>query len=163
MNEACPLCRTPLPPGSEKLHEEGVRRFVTIEYLAARGFASWSALPASARHEIDAVVAGWRAAAKQGYLPAQDELRNLFAQGRGVAQSDVEAVRWFRMAAEQGQVLAQFNLGTLFHQGRGVAQSYRKAMKWYLNAAHQGNVEAECNIGALYQSGQGVPRSGAEV
>jgi len=163
VNEACPLCRTPLPPGPEKLYEEGVRRFVMIEYLVARGYASWSTLSASAQHEVDAVVAGWQAAAEQGYLPAQDSLGNLYAQGHGVAQSDAKALRWFKMAAEQGHARAQFNVGSLFHHGRGVVQSYTEAMKWYLKASDQGNVEAQCNIRALYQYGQGVPKSGSEA
>jgi hypothetical protein len=47
----------------------------------------------------------------------------MFAQGRGVAQSDVEAARWYRKAADQGHAQAQNNLGTMFEQGRGVAQS----------------------------------------
>jgi hypothetical protein len=47
----------------------------------------------------------------------------MFAQGRGVAQSDVEAARWCRKAADQGNAGAQFNLGIMFAQGSGVAQS----------------------------------------
>jgi hypothetical protein len=47
----------------------------------------------------------------------------MFAQGRGVAQSDAKAARWFRKAADQGNAGAQYNLGAIFAQGRGVAQS----------------------------------------
>jgi hypothetical protein len=47
----------------------------------------------------------------------------MFDQGRGVAQSDVEAARWFHKAADQGHAKAQYNLGNMFDQGRGVAQS----------------------------------------
>jgi hypothetical protein len=47
----------------------------------------------------------------------------MFAQGRGVPQSDVEAARWYRKAADQGDAGAQYNLGLMFDQGRGVAQS----------------------------------------
>jgi hypothetical protein len=37
----------------------------------------------------------------------------MFAQGRGVAQSDVEAARWVRKAADQGLAEAQYNLGIM--------------------------------------------------
>ena len=34
----------------------------------------------------------------------------MFDQGRGVAQSDVEAARWYRKAADQGHANAQHEL-----------------------------------------------------
>jgi hypothetical protein len=37
----------------------------------------------------------------------------MFAQGRGVAQSDVEAALWYRKAADQGLAQAQHNLGII--------------------------------------------------
>ena len=38
--------------------------------------------------------------------------------GRGVAQSDVEAAHWFRKAANQGDALAQFELVHFFSFGK---------------------------------------------
>jgi hypothetical protein len=64
----------------------------------------------------------------------------MFAQGRGVAQNDVEAARWFRKAAVRGDAGAQYNLGNMFDQGRGVAQSEVEAARWYRKAADQGHV-----------------------
>jgi hypothetical protein len=37
----------------------------------------------------------------------------MFAQGRGVAQSDMEAARWYRKAANQGCAQAQHELGNM--------------------------------------------------
>ena len=37
----------------------------------------------------------------------------MFAQGRGVAQNDVEAARCYRKAAYQGHADAQYNLGIM--------------------------------------------------
>ena len=37
----------------------------------------------------------------------------MFEQGRGVAQSDVEAARWYREAADQGHVQALHKLGNM--------------------------------------------------
>jgi len=41
--------------------------------------------------------------------------------GRGLAQSDVEAARWFHKAADQGDAESQFALGGMFAKGRGLA------------------------------------------
>jgi hypothetical protein len=53
-------------------------------------------------------VNGWRAAAAQGLAQAQYALGIMFYEGRGVAQSDVEATRWYRKAADQGHAQAQY-------------------------------------------------------
>jgi hypothetical protein len=73
----------------------------------------------------------------------------MFDKGRGVAQSDVEAARWYRKAADQGLALAQYNLGLMFEQGRGVAQSDVQAARWYRKAADQGHVQALHELGNL--------------
>jgi hypothetical protein len=44
----------------------------------------------------------------------------MFAQGRGVALSFVEAARWYRKAAGHGLAKAEFALKEMFAQGRGV-------------------------------------------
>jgi TPR repeat protein len=67
----------------------------------------------------------------------------MFSEGRGVAQSDVEAARWCRKAADQGYADAQHNLGFMFSRGRGVAQSDVKAVRWYRKAADQGHANAQ--------------------
>ena len=59
----------------------------------------------------------------------------MFAEGRGVAQSDMEAARWYRKAADKGFAEAQYNLGTMFAQGRGVPQSDVEAARWHRKAA----------------------------
>ena len=73
----------------------------------------------------------------------------MFVQGRGVAQSDVEAARWFSKAADQGDAQAQYNLGVSFEQGRGVAQSDVKAVRWYRKANDQGHADAQYNLGTM--------------
>jgi len=51
----------------------------------------------------------------------------MYAQGRGVAQNDAEAAKWFRKAADQGQ---------------GVAQNYILGHMWLNLAAAQGDAGA---------------------
>ena len=72
----------------------------------------------------------------------------MFAQGRGVAQSEVEAARWCCKAADQGHAGAQYNLGIMLDQGRGMAQSDVEAARWYRKAADQGFAKAQPQPGA---------------
>ena len=48
VEQNCPLCRIPLPPGSEKIAEDASRRYMVVHQLVKRGHATWSSLPASA-------------------------------------------------------------------------------------------------------------------
>jgi FOG: TPR repeat, SEL1 subfamily len=43
-----------------------------------------------------------RIQAKQGDVDAQFILGFMYANGKGVSQNDMEAVKWFKKAAEQG-------------------------------------------------------------
>lgn len=62
----------------------------------------------------------------------------MYANGRGVAQDDVEAARWYRHAAEQGHAAAQRQLGALFILGRGLPQDFVSAHMWLNLAAANG-------------------------
>jgi len=163
MTQACPLCRTPLPPGPAQLNEEAIYRFVMVGRLVERGGASWSALPAKAQSEVDAAIAGWQAAAEQGFAEAQRNLGQLFDFGYGVAQNDKEAAKWYRKAAEQGHAEAQSSLGNFFRMGRGVAQSDKEGVRWIKKAAEQGHEGAQCNLGCLFREGRGVTQSDVEA
>lgn len=57
--------------------------------------------------------------AVDGHAWAQFELGVRYADGRGVEQSDAEAVKWFCRAAEQGNAGAQNALGFMYYRGRG--------------------------------------------
>jgi len=78
--------------------------------------------------------------------------------GRGVAQSDSEALRWYRAAAEAGDGLGMSNLGVMYDNGRGVAQSDNEAVRWYRAAAEAGNASGMSNLGVMYENGRGVAR-----
>ena len=78
-----------------------------------------------------AMIRRYRMASEQGNAAAQSNLGFMYDSGRGVPQSDTEAVFWYRKAAEQGHVFAQSNLGTMCVNGRGTPQSDTEAVKWY--------------------------------
>ena len=98
----------------------------------------------------------WLPLAEQGDAKAQFNLGVMYADGRGVKQDDVEAVKWFRKAAEQGDADAQFNLGVMYRNGQGVKQDDFEAVKWYRKAAEQGDAKAQFIVGGSYLLGKGV-------
>jgi uncharacterized protein len=65
-----------------------------------------------------------------------------YANGKGIGQDDVEAVKWYRAAAEQGNPLAQAAPGFMYERGRGTGKDEAEAVKWYRMAAEQGNALA---------------------
>ena len=62
-----------------------------------------------------------RKAADQGHADAQHNLANMYRNGQGVAQSDVEAARWLCKAADQRMAQAQHKLANMYLNGQGVA------------------------------------------
>jgi TPR repeat protein len=163
LKQACPLCRTPLPPGPDELFEEATLRCMLVKRRVKRGDASWGALIKDEQRGIQAVVGGLRAAADQGRAEAHYNLGNMFAQGHGVAQSDVEATRWFRKAAGQGIAKAQHELENMFDEGRGVPQSDVEAARWCRKAADQGIAQAQNNLGIMFDKGRGVAPNDVEA
>ena len=96
--------------------------------------------------------------AEQGDAVAQFNLGVMYANGEGVPEDDVEAVRWYRMAAEQGLAMAQSNLGAVYANGEGVPEDDAEAVRWYRKAAEQGIAVAQFNLGAVYANGDGVSK-----
>jgi len=101
--------------------------------------------------EIDAM----RARADQGNAAAQFILGFMYSNGRGVAQDDAVAVRWYRLAAEQGHASAQRDLGHMYECGQGVGEDAAEAVRWYRLAAEQGVAEAQYDLGFMYGTGAG--------
>ncbi|HHF6253696.1 TPA: tetratricopeptide repeat protein, partial [Haemophilus influenzae] len=84
----------------------------------------------------------WLPLAEQGDAQAQFNLGTMYADGRGVKQDDVEAVKWFRKAAEQGVANAQAMLGFLYFLGkRGVQVNKSLAKEWFGKACDNGYQE----------------------
>jgi TPR repeat protein len=87
----------------------------------------------------------------------------MYANGRGVPQDYVEAVKWYRKAVEQGNAGAQFNLGVMYANGRGVPQDDAGAVGWWRKAAEQDHASAQFNLGVMYHYGQGVPQDDVQA
>ena len=87
----------------------------------------------------------------------------MYANGRGVAQDDYEAVKWLRKAAEQGHALAQWRLGLMYANAWGVTHDYSEAVKWFCKSAEQGNADAQYYLGFMYVNGRGVTQDNNEA
>jgi hypothetical protein len=64
------------------------------------------------------------------------QLAELYAEGQGVPQDYVEALKWYRMASEQGDIWAQLAVGRFYESGYGIQQDYAEAYFWYSLAAN---------------------------
>lgn len=84
--------------------------------------------------------------AEAGDAKAQNELGDVFFEGKGVSIDLTEAVKWYIKATEQGNADAQKNLGNCYYNGKGVAKDLTKAKELYIKAAEQGNIEAQNNL-----------------
>ena len=69
VSETCPLCRSPLPPGPEKLFELGYRVWAKLRRVArvgvGQGDGTWRELSASQQREMDGAIVMLQEAADQ--------------------------------------------------------------------------------------------------
>ncbi len=108
-------------------------------------------------------IEGLRAKAEGGVPQAQKDLGSAYVKGQGVAQSYVEAAKWYLKAAGQGNAGAQAAIGELYQAGQGVPQDVAEAAKWYRRAAEQGLAAAQYSLAVLYVMGKGVKQSTPEA
>ena len=100
-----------------------------------------------------------QSAAEDGDARSQFLFGVMCQHGRGVPQSDGEALKWFRLAANQGLPEAQFILAVMLQNGRGGECDSAEAARWYRKAADRGHAAAQFALGILYESGQGVQQN----
>ena len=99
----------------------------------------------------------WRPLAEAGSTVAQVQIASMYAEGKGVEQSDTTAAAWYERAAQRGHLQAQYNLGVSYAEGLGVKRDDALAAKWFRRAADQGMPYAQLNLGFLYTAGRVQP------
>jgi len=104
-----------------------------------------------------------RRSAALGNAEAQYKLGLSFAEGNGVLQDEVQAVKWFRRAADQGHGVSQFDLAVMYDKETGVSYDPVEAAKWYRKAAEQGDAGGQYNLGIMYVMGDNVPQDYVEA
>ena len=149
-----------MPPNELRIcgvpkHNEGMKKTL----LLALTLAVIPVVVSAQKPDLEEV----RALAEQGNARAQFLLGAMYANGEGVPEDDVEAVRWYRLAAEQGYVSAHYYLGLMYYNGEGVPKDDVEAVRRHRLAAEQGLMEAQNTLGAMYASGVGVPEDDAEA
>ena len=108
----------------------------------------------------------FKAAARAGVLPALHNLANAYAAGRGVKQSDHNALLYYQAGADAGDPHAMFSLASWLHTGRGAADGKKqpeRAFELNLAAARKGHPAAMFNVGAAFMSGVGTGSEGKDM
>ena len=80
----------------------------------------------------------------------------MYALGKGVAQNDTEATRWYRLSAENDYDMSAYKLSTAYKEGRGIKRDPAQAMLWLKRAASGDMYEAQEDLGFAYAKGDGV-------
>ncbi len=101
--------------------------------------------------------------ASDGNKYALYNLALCYCDGRGVEQSEEEAVKYAQLAADQNHAASQAHLGSRYCYGRGVTQDYSEAVRYFKLAADQGNTEAQLDLGFCYSDGKGVIKDDKEA
>ena len=75
-----------------------------------------------------------KAAAEKGHKKAQYRVGLCYDKGRGVAEDDATAVKWYQKSAAQDYAKAQYELAKCYVKGEGVAKDEAKAKSWLKKA-----------------------------
>ncbi|MGA2787721.1 MAG: tetratricopeptide repeat-containing serine protease family protein [Verrucomicrobiota bacterium] len=114
-------------------------------------------------NEVVSRFAQLKANAERGDAKAQCDLGKCYAEGKDVAQDNVEAAKWYGKAAEQGDAHAEMEFSSMCFYGKGVPQNNAEAIKWLRKAAEQGDAKTEYNVGNYFSLGIGVPKDDTEA
>ena len=98
--------------------------------------------------------------AEQNYALAQNELGNVYLDGRvGVEKDLSKSFAWYQKAADNGYFDAINNLGYMYDTGKGTEKNQLKASQLYELAASKGSIRAMYNLGLSYKNGDGVEKN----
>ncbi|MFJ2283691.1 tetratricopeptide repeat protein [Pseudomonas sp. NPDC087803] len=100
-------------------------------------------------------------AAGQGIVDAQALLGQILLDGRGIAQDQPLALRWFGIAAGQGHRMSRNMLGRCHEHGWGCVADAAVAARHYRMAADAGLDWGMYNLANLLATGRGVPEDQA--
>ena len=111
---ALTLCTAAFPQKAESLYEEGKTLYDAKKYEQA--------------------FPKLKAAAEKGHKKAQYRVGLCYDKGRGVAEDDAMAVKWYQKSAAQDYAKAQYELAKCYVKGEGVAKDEAKAKSWLKKA-----------------------------
>jgi len=111
---ALTLCMAAFPQKAESLYKEGKTLYDAKKYEQA--------------------FPKLKAAAEKGHKKAQYRVGLCYDKGRGVAEDDATAVKWYQKSAAQDYAKAQYELAKCYVKGEGVAKDEVKAKSWLKKA-----------------------------
>jgi len=77
-----------------------------------------------------AAIAKLRPAAEKGHKKAQYRMGRCYDKGRGVAENNDEAFKWYAKSAAQGYYKAEYQMARSYIKGKGVTPDEKKAKSW---------------------------------
>lgn len=83
----------------------------------------------------EAAVPKLKIAAEKGKKGAQYRLARCYDKGRGVAENNALAIKWYQKAAAQGYAKAQYQLGKAYMKGKKGLKTDQKKAKSLLTKA----------------------------
>lgn len=92
-------------------------------------------------------------AAKQGNLPAMNNLANMYYHGQTVKKDYKKAYDLYFEAASKGDSIAQFNIAMMYYNGEYVKQSDKNTLTWLTLSAKSGYAMAQVRLGNFYREG----------
>jgi TPR repeat protein len=87
------------------------------------------------RGDFAGAMNAWKPLAEKGDRAAQYAVADLYFNGKGVPQDQVEGLKWLRISANQGNPVASLDLGEMYFNGVGVEKDPVKAAMWMTLAA----------------------------
>lgn len=97
-----------------------------------------------------------KAAAEKGHKKAQYRLGLCYDKGKGVAEDDQQAFKWYSKSAAQDYAKAQYQVGKCYKDGEGTEKDRKKAVSYFAKAAKQDNADAQYQLGKAYMKGKGI-------
>jgi hypothetical protein len=93
--------------------------------------------------------------AGEGETLAEHFMGVLYIGGKGVSQSDSQAVDWFLRAARKGHLESMHNLGVIYERTTGTLKDTDAARAWYRQAAEKGFARSQARLGEMLLAGIG--------
>jgi hypothetical protein len=90
-------------------------------------------------------------------------LGQMFENGKGVAEDDARAARFYQEGCEGGSPDGCYKLGSMYENGRGVTENLFKAVSFYRKGCDGGSAPGCTGLAFMYENGNGVGEDDAKA
>lgn len=97
--------------------------------------------------------------AKLEYLPAMNELGNIYSDGMNFKRNIDSAILWYKKAVFFGYGPACYNIANLYRLGFYIQQDFSEAFKYYAKGMQVQNAECKRAVAYMYYKGLGITQS----